>query len=76
MNLPGQQTPAQANSKDYEKPLRKFVMNTWGGKPQEVQAHYVQFMPEHVTFWQFRKDQMDKLIIAIRNSNVNDLEEK
>jgi hypothetical protein len=47
-----------------EKPLRSFEYVTQSGGTQTVEAHYTQFMPEHVTFWLETEAEFDTLVLA------------
>lgn len=59
------------------RPLRTFTWKDWGGRPHTLQANYVNFAPEHVTFWADRESPVcDLLILAARNIQINDLKEE
>lgn len=60
---------------DEVKPLRTFIYETWGGHEQTVEAHYLQFMTEHVTFWIEQDGDSNQLVIAVANKQVNSLKE-
>lgn len=47
-----------------EIPLRTFTYKTWGGKPKTVEAHYIQFTAQHVTFWLEKPGGWDYLVLA------------
>lgn len=58
------------------KPLRVFGYHNAAGDECQVQAHYVQFMPNHVTFWMDASADYDVLVAAESNEDVKRLQEK
>jgi len=56
-------------------PLRTFSYKRWGGQERTVEAHYMQFMPEHVTFWIQREGDTNQLVLAEANKEVTGLKE-
>ena len=56
-------------------PARSFTYTTWGGKDRQVEASYVSFMPDHVSFWLETDNEWDTLVIAEANRDVNSLVE-
>jgi len=57
------------------RPVRSFTYTTAEGRAEEVQASYVSFMPDHVSFWRETDNEWDTLVIAEANRNVNALVE-
>lgn len=58
------------------KPLRVFGYRNGAGDECQVEAHYVQFMPGHVTFWIDEAAEYDVLVSAVTNEDVQHLQEK
>jgi len=59
-----------------DQPLRDFIWFTATGKRRTAQAHYLTFMPEHVTFWIESRDGIpDRLVLAQANRDVHGLHE-
>ena len=59
-----------------DQPVRDFAWCTSEGQSKTAQAHYVSFMPEHVTFWIESRDGIpDRLVLAEANRDVNGLHE-
>ena len=58
-----------------QRPLRAFTYTTAGGRVEEVEASYVSFMPDHVSFWRETDNEWDTLVIAEANRDVNSLVE-
>lgn len=77
MTFYGQEEASKAPEE--AKPLRTYEFFKYrnAGSPQSVEAHYIQFQPDHVTFWQTRGDKtvQDTLVLSIINSDVLNLKE-
>lgn len=58
-----------------ESPLRTFSYHTNTGRLVTVEAHYVQFMAGHVSFWTKGADGYDFLVLAEANTKVFNLKE-
>jgi len=59
-----------------DQPLRVFTWFTSKGATRMAEAHYLSFMPEHVTFWIESRDGIpDRLVLAEANREVNGLYE-
>lgn len=58
-----------------DSPMRTFTYKRWGGEERTVEAHYLQFMTEHVTFWIEREGDTNQLVVAEANKQVNSLKE-
>lgn len=59
-----------------QRSLRTYTYKTWGGKDRSVEAHYIQFQPDHVSFWVDGEDgRQDQLALAEANTDVRDLKE-
>lgn len=60
------------------RPLRTFTFfDATGELQQEVEAHFIEFKPDHVAFWREGPDPdfQGTLVLAEANSNVNELKE-
>ena len=69
----GQTEAAQPTA---DQPMRDFTWFTSTGKARKARAHYLTFMPEHVTFWIESRDGIpDRLVLAEANREVNGLYE-
>lgn len=49
--------------------MTKFRYKTWAGDIEEIEAYRIKFEPGHVVF----RDDMNRIILAEANSNVNHL---
>lgn len=72
MHFPGKEHEVVAPQ---AKPLRKFRYMDWGGRWKTMEAHVIQFAPEHVLFWIERPGKENRLVLAERNSDVQHLTE-
>ena len=75
MTFPRPQTEAPAPA-PADAPLRTFTYKTWGGQTKTVEAHYIQFMTEHVTFWIEQSGEWNFMVLAEANRNCNEIKEE
>lgn len=54
---------------------RTFTYKRWSGKSYTVQAHYIQFTAEHVTFWLERPGEWDFLVLAESSRDCQEIKE-
>lgn len=66
----------RAPDESTDKPVRAFTYQTRAGHQRHVEAHYVQFMPGHVSFWLDTTAEFDVLVLAEANEDCNHLEER
>lgn len=59
-----------------DKQVRVFTYQNSLGQECIVEAHYVQFMPGHVSFWLDLSADFDTLVRAEANKDVHHLEER
>lgn len=55
--------------------MRRFKMNTWGGKQRTIDAEFIWFEIAHVVFANDKGSGKTFIVAAIKNEDVNDLQE-
>lgn len=57
-------------------PKTAYIFKDWAGHERTIDAHFIQFQPDHVTFWELVPDGDNRLILALANTKVNELREE
>jgi hypothetical protein len=57
-------------------PKKAYIFTNWAGHEHTIEAHFIQFQPGHVTFWEEVPDGDNRLILALANTKVNELREE